>query len=260
MANDNHANYAKVGFVVVAGVAAIVAALVWFGGVGGAKNEFFAETYYRAPVSGLSVGSEVNFRGVKVGEVREISFIGAKYDAYARDDMQTVYVKMAFDPRLARMDPGASPEEFLESLVARGLRATVRASGITGLAALELNLPRGEAVPVAPPSWKPDLVCIPPAPSMLQNFSDAATLVMNRMKKIDFVAAWSNVATVAESASRIAQNVDGLVESQKARLDSILSTADETARAFKEFADTIRDNPSLLLRTRDDAPLPETQN
>ncbi len=260
MADENHASYTKVGCVVVIGIVAIIAALIWFGGLGGSKNEIFAETYYRMPVSGLSVGSAVNFRGVKVGEVREISFIGVKYDDCAHDDFQTVYVKMAFDARHAQMDPDASPREFLESLVKRGLRATVRASGITGLAVLDLNLPRGEPAPIEPISWQPEYVCIPPAPSMLQSFSDAATLVMNRMRRINFVEAWSNIATVAESTARIAQNVDGLIESQKASIESLLTTADDAARAFKEFADTIRDNPSLLLRPRDAEPLPETEN
>ena len=67
------------GFTVVVGFAAVVAALVYFGGMRGRGDEFLAEMYYDAPVSGLSVGSEVNVRGIKVGEGKSISFIGADY-------------------------------------------------------------------------------------------------------------------------------------------------------------------------------------
>lgn len=259
MAEDNHASYAKVGLTVVLGVAAVVGSLIYFGGAGRDKCVFMGETYYDDPVSGLSVGSEVNFRGVKVGEVREISFIGGHYEDVAETDMQKIYIRMAFDSKLAKLDASEDPEELMRSLVSRGLRATVTASGVTGLSRIELNMPKGgEPRPVPPISWRPELVCIPPAPSMLQSFSDSATQVMNKIKQMDFSSAWSNIAAVAESFSEISQNMSGLVESQKAGIDSILLSVDQAARSLKEFADSVRENPSLLLRPRDPDPLPET--
>ena len=74
----NQANYAKIGFAVAAGVAALVATLVYLGGALGKGDVIYAESYFDTQVSGLSVGSAVNLRGVKVGEVRAISFIGAE--------------------------------------------------------------------------------------------------------------------------------------------------------------------------------------
>ena len=80
MAADNQPNYAKIGFFILAGVALVVGTLVYLGGVGATQHEFLAETHFSFPVSGLDVGSAVNFRGVRVGSVRRISFIGAEYD------------------------------------------------------------------------------------------------------------------------------------------------------------------------------------
>jgi len=259
MAGEGHASYAKVGLTVVLGVAAVAGLLIYFGGAGRDTCVFQAETYYDDPVSGLSVGSEVNFRGVKVGEVREISFIGCHYEDVDEPDRQKIYIRMAFDSKLARLDTSEDPEELLRSLVSKGLRATVSASGVTGLSRMELNMPKdGSAQPVPPVSWRPELVCIPPAPSVLQSFSDAATQVMNKMKQMDFSSAWSNVSSVAESFSEISRNMSGLVEGQKAGIDSILLSVDQAARSLKEFADAVRENPSLLLRPRDPDPLPET--
>jgi paraquat-inducible protein B len=50
----------------------VVVALVLFGG-----GRYFTEkvtfvAFFDEPVSGLSIGAPVNFRGVKVGEVRDI--------------------------------------------------------------------------------------------------------------------------------------------------------------------------------------------
>ena len=78
MANDNHTSYRRIGFAVFSGAIAIVLSLIYLGGIRGRGDEILVETHYDKPVSGLSVGSVVNFRGVKVGEVREISFVGSK--------------------------------------------------------------------------------------------------------------------------------------------------------------------------------------
>ena len=73
---SNHASYAKIGLTVMLGVAAIIGALVYLGGAWGSDDRVYAETYTDRSVSGLSVGSAVNFRGVKLGEVKEITFVG----------------------------------------------------------------------------------------------------------------------------------------------------------------------------------------
>ena len=69
MAEANQPNYGKIGCVLILGIACIVGALIWFGGAGSGKNYVRAETYFSSPVSGLAVGSDVCFRGVKIGTV-----------------------------------------------------------------------------------------------------------------------------------------------------------------------------------------------
>ena len=260
MASENHANYAKVGLTLVLGVLAIVAALVYFGGVGDRANEFVCETYYYHPVTGLSVGSEVNFRGVKVGEVRDISFVSAEYDDYSDDDAQVIVIRMALNRHRCRLDEDESGEAIVTYLVEKGLRATVSSSGITGLSRLDLNLPRAgvQPAPVRQLSWKPDYVWIPPEPSMLESFSDSATTVMNQIREMDFRTAWSNLSSIAASAARIAENANTLVDSQRAGVGEIVSDLASAARTLKALAEELKANPSLLLRPRDPEPLPET--
>ena len=88
---SNHANYGKIGFTVILGIAATVAVLIYLGGVGANSDILYAETYYDNPVTGLSVGSDVNLRGVKVGEVREISFIGSEYEEADGKDVPKIH-------------------------------------------------------------------------------------------------------------------------------------------------------------------------
>ena len=254
----NHANYSKIGFAVVAGVAAIVATLVYLGGADAGKGVIYAETYSDSPVSGLSVGSDVNLRGVKVGEVREISFVGSEYAEAVGDDISNIHILMAFTPRKMRTVAGEDPEDHLRELVRKGLHATVAASGVTGLSKVELNFPRTE-IAHRETSWRPRHVCIPPAPSMLESFSDAAAKFMNQVNKMEFATAWSNISSVAESAARVAENVDRFIEEKKDDVAAIVRTLDEAATSTKELAAELRDNPSLLIRPNDPEPLPETK-
>ena len=66
------ANPTLIGAFVLGGIVLVVAALMLFGG-----GRFFTEkatfvAYFDEPVSGLSIGAPVNFRGVKVGTVKEV--------------------------------------------------------------------------------------------------------------------------------------------------------------------------------------------
>lgn len=257
MASENHASYAKIGLTVILGAVATAVALIYFGGFGDRQNELLAETYYRKPVSGLSIGSEVNFRGVKVGEVRDISFLGCQYNDVAEDEEQDIYILIAFNTRLFRLEEWESPEETIRFLVDKGMRATVTSSGVTGLSRIELNFPRVELAPERI-SWTPEHICIPPAPSMFDNFSDSVTRIMTQINRMNFVSTWSNVTAVADSFARLADNLNGIVEGQRSRVDGILQRVESAADGLGALVDELKANPSLLIRSENPEPLPET--
>lgn len=256
MSDSTHANYAKVGAALVLGVVAAIAAVVYIGGAGAGRKEILAETYCDRDVSGLSVGSDVNFRGVKVGEVKGISFVGVEYDA-AEKDRRKVLVTMSFNTKLFKLDDVEEAEDMLSAYIGEGLHATVTASGITGLSHVELDFPV-RAVADEPISWNPAHLCIPPAPSLMHSFSDAATRLMNHMDRMDFRSTWSNISSVASSASRIAENFDAIVDSQRSGIDVIVRNIEEATSSLKALADELKSNPSLLFRSNDPAALPET--
>lgn len=257
MANENHANYAKIGLTVVLGVIATAVTLIYFGGVGDKSHELLAETYSVKPVSGLSVGSEVNFRGVKVGEVRNISFVGSEYDDVDEQNLQTIYILIAFNTRLFRLEDWESPEETLDYVIKKGIRATVKSSGITGMSRIELNFPTSE-IPDFQITWKPEHPFIQPAPSILDNFSDSATRIVSQINRMNFASAWSNIAVVADSVAKLSQNANELIEGQNSRIVRILSNLEDTSESLRDLSQELKANPSLLIRSSDPAELPET--
>ena len=258
MAQDTHANYTKIGLAVVLGTLATIGALVHLAGIGDKSNEILVETYYDDPVDGLSIGSPVNFRGVKVGEVREIGFVRAQYArATAPEDAQRIWILIALDGR--RVANGDHDDFFqtLDEYIAHGLRATLSSSGITGLSRIELGMPK-VPVPVATLLWQPKYPLIPPAPSLMSSLSDAVRTAVDRFNRMDFVAVWSNVASVAESSARIADGANRLVESQRGGIESIVRNVDDASQSVRELTERLKDNPSIILRPSDPAPLPET--
>ena len=93
---------------------------------------------------------------------------------------------------------------------------------------------------------------------MFENFSDTMAKLMRQLNSMDFVAAWSNIASVAESSANIAANVDELVDDGKAGIESIVRDMEEAAARVRELASDLKENPSLLIRSNDPDPLPET--
>jgi len=260
MAADNQPNYSKIGFFILAGVALVVGTVVYLGGVGAAQHEFTAETHFSYPVSGLDVGSAVNFRGVRVGSVRRISFIGAEYGEIGNpNDRRQIYVELALDKRLFRFDgKEGHAEETLSRLVERGLHATVSSSGVTGLSKIELNFPTIPR-PDEKISWRPKHVVVPPAPSILQSAADSVTQLLDQLNRMDFVTAWSNVVAVTGNANVLVQDATALIQAQKGNVGEIMDNVREASIGLRAFTDEIRANPSALLRSSTPERLDETR-
>ena len=258
MARDNQANYTRIGVFIIGGIALVLLTLICLGGFGSNKNEFLAETFFSNPVSGLDVGSAVNLRGVRVGSVKRISFIGAEYNVTEQEDGRKIYVLLSLDRRLFRLNHAEQPETMLQKFVSKGLHATVSASGVTGLSHIELNFPKGR-VPDERMSWKSRRVTIPPAPSILQSAADSATQILDQINRMDLLAAWTNAVATIESANVTIGSLGTLLESNGGNIGEILDNLREASSSLRDFANDIKSNPSLLLRANDPDRLPETR-
>ncbi len=258
MADENKASYAKIGFFIVLGIALILATIVYIGGMGSTQHAFIAETFFNDSVSGLDVGSTVNLRGVRVGTVKRISFIGAEYADVRHEDRKKIYVEMNLDQRLFRMGETVEPAKVLAGMVTRGLHATVSASGVTGLSRIELNYPKG-MVKEETCSWRARHPVIPPAPSILQSVADSAQQILNQLNKMDFTAAWSNVLDVTRSANTALENFNVVLTGEQGNISEILGNVRDASSSLRDFADQIRNNPSSILRSYTPDRLEETR-
>ena len=156
------------------------------------------------------------------------------------------------------MNHSENPEQTLERFVSRGLHATVSASGVTGLSHIELNFPKGK-VPEEKIGWEKRRVTIPPAPSILQSAADSATQILDQINRMDLLAAWTNIVGTLESANSTLSSLGTLLDSNVGNVGEILDNLRETSASLRDFANDIKSNPSLLLRSNDPDRLPETR-
>jgi hypothetical protein len=188
--------------------------------------------------------------------VREISFVGSKYHIESFGKLR-IYVLMAIDRKALKIRDDISIERLLDDLVARGMRVTVSASGITGLSHIECNI-HHNAPPPMEISWTPEHYYIPSTVSLLESFSDSATKVMNHLNRMDFKTAWSNVNSSISSLAAMTEGVSRLIESRSPDLERIVENIEETSASIREFADTIKRNPAKLFSDDEPERLPET--
>lgn len=180
------AAFLRVGLLVVFGIAAVIG-VVMFLGRNQVRNGQRYETYFRETVQGLEIGAAVKYRGVTLGQVTEIALVSAAYpEAMTSDDVakasyQLVIVRYEIDPKRLGAVPTAS------EAVREGLRARLAAQGLTGLAYLELDFVNPRRFPVDTVPWTPTSYHIPSMPSTVSQVQDAATVVLDRLKSIDYV-------------------------------------------------------------------------
>ena len=258
MSNENKAGYFRVGLTVFMGAIAIAGILIYIGGLRGRGNVIEVETYYDRPVGGLSVGSPVNFRGVRIGEVCEVGFIGNKYDVAGLENSR-IYIRMVMDRSLIGGGNDSLDEDLaiLRRYVASGMRATVASSAITGLSRIECDIYPDETE-IKKVSWTPRHPLIPPKVSLLDSFSDSATKVMNQINRMDLNVFWSNINASVEAISAMTLSSQHLMESYQPEFERMVKNIEEASASFKVFAETIERNPSTLLRGQSLEPLEET--
>lgn len=236
--NENKANYAKIGFFVLAGAALIVLVI----GIAGArtfnKKVVAAETYFSESVTGLDLGSPVKYRGVPVGEVTRIGFVYSEYgtlkdDLLTHDSARQILVVMALDPERFGLLGSQAADTVLRTLVQQGLRVKIASSGVTGLAFLELDY---FAQPSEDPhdpatSWRPAHPFIPATPSTMTNLKKAVDDVFVKLSAVDLQALGDELlATLYLLQSSLSQADVAALSAEATQLLSELRTTNQSVK------------------------------
>ena len=203
--------------------------------------------FFENSVTGLSEGSPVSFRGVKVGSVTDIAL---RVDP--RTEQIYIPVEIEIDPKrfsLAREKGETASGSFdLQSLVDRGLRAQLQIhSFITGQLFIQLDY-----YPHEPPKYAGILTRYPEIPTVpslldklggkLQNYSYEKLLdnLAATMTGLERLVNSPELAEAIRSFNQVAKEVNALVENLDKQITPLSTGVDETLRDTRKTLAEIR--------------------
>lgn len=181
-------------------------------------------------VSGLSKGSDVQFFGLKVGTVTNISVFVQEPDNEDMPPVTLQRVTIAVSPSRLGLDTDATPEdalEFLQDSVQSGLRARVASTGFFGSALMiELvNIPTAPAAEIDMDA-KPYPI-VPAVEGDLSNFTQTAEGFMNRIGDLPIEQVLVSATDMMDSITAIASAPD-----TRAIPETLRKTIDEAQTAL----------------------------
>jgi len=245
-------NNFKLGLFTLFGLGLLATGVLAFGTWSSFEKKSLFETYVPGDVSGLSVGAAVEFRGVRVGKVTRIGFSWNEYK-----DGQPGCVVVVFEMRDdAFVTPmGNEWHDQLQAAVDRGLRARIKAQGVTGTCIVSLeNLDSAEN-PIMKYSWTPKRTFIPSAPGLFGELLVSLQRALRRLDRLDVTALNQMAQTDLKEVNRVLEKVErvdfenlstnasGLltnatvllqdVRRSTAKLDNFIDDTDETVKKLQ---------------------------
>lgn len=228
-------SYFKIGVFVILATALLLIAVVVFGSGLFTPGRLKFETYFNESITGLVIGSQVEFRGVRIGQVETITFAGGTYDIPRENGQMSAfepYVRVVFSVPRKNM-PQFGVEEtgtVLEQMIARGLRVRVTSNILTGQAFLEANYLDPNRFPVLEVPWTPEHTYLPSAPSEMTTLKDSLDKIFTRLQEIDFeglVDSFQRTLVSVENAvseanlSQISEEATGLLAEARQKVDAL---------------------------------------
>ena len=200
-----------------------------------------AVAYFDQSVAGLSTGAPVTFRGVRVGQVKQINLRVETDELSAR-----IPVIMEFQlDRIEWAGEQGFNQEQLDRLIERGLRAKlVSQSFVTGQLAVELNFEPEVAVRMV--GAREDIPEIPTAPGGLQQIKnsleslplkDILTRTVTTLERINKLLDQPAVQKLAPEALTVLREYRGLAQDLRGEVGPLVKQVNESADTANQTLD-----------------------
>ncbi len=176
----------KIGLFVIGGLTLLLATLFFLGMSDIFTRKVRVKTYFNESVQGLSVGSQVKYRGVPVGSVTRISI--RVPDKMIQVDLAVEYEHFVAGRRGSNRK-SAGFVRFIESELERGMRCRLEYTGITGMRYIDFDYyaAPGDMLPKPPKDADDDdMLYIPSVPSPFKDILKALGTSLDRISRVRF--------------------------------------------------------------------------
>jgi len=215
------ANFFKLGLFVIIAFGLGAAFLIAFGAGEFFKTETLGETCFDESVQGLDIGSEVKYKGVKIGTVKAITTPTKLYN------IQSNYVLVTFslsdDCYVGQT--GKTNTIRIQKAIAEGLSIHLSFKGLTGAAYLETDYSGQQRIPLDI-NWDPTNIYLPSSKSNMKRMGDALNEILDNLSVIKL--------------SDITMELKNLLETlnQKANALNMAQISIQTENLLKEIRQT----------------------
>lgn len=241
-----------IGAFVVSGVVLVVAAVILFGSgrVFDKRRQFVA--FFPGSVSGLAVGSNVAFRGVRVGTVKEVRLAMGSTGVSVGESMR-IPVIFEVDENLIEQRGSTLDLEDpaqVQLLIDQGLAARLDTeSMLTGRLFISLDFRPGDSPVLYGIQHR--LTEIPTVPSPMAEVTAKLQEIANKLVEVD-------VDGVMASMRETLEGLNGLINDEStqtlpADVDRMIGTLETTLFAFQDLAVTVDSTVGPMRETMTEA-------
>lgn len=246
------ANPALIGGFVVTAIVLAVAAILVFGSGNIFKQQAEFVLYFDDSVNGLAIGAPVKFKGVPIGQVKDILI---RFNQ--KEDSDSIPVIIDIDVSRLRTSLGVDIDlgnpNILREQIDQGLRGSLQqASFVTGLLFVELNYVNPAPPPVyrQQPGLENEYLEIPTLQSGLTEIIKKVSSMVNQISQIDFRGLGIKLNDTLAKLDRGIGQVDfkGISDQTKATLKSVEELAEnkDLKKAFANLDKTLTDMQALI--------------
>ncbi|KQW22344.1 ABC transporter [Afipia sp. Root123D2] len=226
---ETRANYLLIGSFTLAVIAAAFGFVFWFQNLGAVAQRTPIRIIFEGAASGLRTGGNVNFNGIKIGEVTSVKL----------DDPKRVVV-------LATVDKSAPIRK--DTLV--GLEF----AGLTGVSSVSLKGGSLEAPGV--PAAEDGVPTLTADPNAIQDIGEAVRATLQNVNRLvnDNQEALHNSISNLQSFSKSLADNSGRIDNIMVGVESLMGGKDggegelqKAAKSFRELAENLDKRTALLL-------------
>ncbi len=221
-------HYFKIGVFVIFAIMLIFVAAVVLGAGLLEQEKIYFETYFEEAVSGLNVGSPIELRGVKVGQVEKMGFVGKIYHNVTTTPDVTQYglcvvVVCSVSRDNLRGLTIDQAQTLLLNMIGRGLRIQITSNLLTGQSYLLLDYFESEKYPALDIDWQPEHIYVPSATSDFITLRDSVNSVLERLREIELEKVVDSLDKAINDANvgEISQQAIGLLSETRLKVQAL---------------------------------------
>jgi len=195
----------RIGIFVLTGLGLLVGALFALGIQSSFGSRDVFETYLPGNVENLSVGALVKLRGVTIGKVTSIGFVGTEYPESKEG---SVLVQFEVPRSFQWRTESTNLQAMLDTEIARGLRARVQGQGFLGASIVSLEYIDPSMYPLQPVPWTPKHFYIPSAPSQFNRVLNSLEKSLRNLEDLNLGELLERAQTLIDTAKHLVVDLD----------------------------------------------------